>query len=178
MRHTKNYKVLIPFQTDSYRIISSSFQFIIRSLFKYIRHSEFFDCISSSQLVSRLATQTYFIKMFKLVVLFALVAVAVAKPSLGLGYSAFVAPVAALPSAVTHTYRADIISKPVVTAYAAAPAFVSAPIIAKSYVAAPLAVPAAISHTYRRDFASKPVIAAYAAPALTYAAHVPAIHAW
>lgn len=116
--------------------------------------------------------------MFKLVVFLALVAVAAAKPSIGLGYSAVVAPVVAVPPAVSHTYRADVISKPVLAAYAAAPAFVSAPIIEKSYVAAPLAVPAAVSHTYRRDFVSKPVIAAYAAPALGYAAHVPAIHSW
>lgn len=115
--------------------------------------------------------------MFKLVVLFSLVAVAVAKPSVGLAYSSIVAPVAAVPAAVSHSYRADVISKPIIAAYSA-PAIVAAPFIQKSVVAAPLAVPAAVSHTYRSDFISKPLLATYAAPALTYAAHVPAVHAW
>lgn len=120
-----------------------------------------------------------FFKMFKLVVLFALVAVAVAKPShLGLAYSSIVAPVAAVPASVSHTFRSDLISKPVLTAYAAAPAVVAAPLLHRTVVAAPLAVPAAVSHSYRSDVISKPLVATYAAPALTYAAHVPAIHAW
>lgn len=116
--------------------------------------------------------------MFKLVVLSALVAVAAAKPSgFGLAYSSIYTPVAAVPSAISHTYRSDVISKPIV-AYAHAPALYAGAIVQKAVVAAPLAVPAAVSHTYRSDIISKPVIAAYAAPALSYAAHVPAIHAW
>lgn len=48
-------------------------------------------------------------EMFRLVVLFAVVAVAVAKPGYlhgGLGYSAIATPVvAAVPAAVSHSYR-------------------------------------------------------------------------
>ncbi|XP_056640879.1 pupal cuticle protein G1A-like [Diorhabda sublineata] len=114
--------------------------------------------------------------MFKLVVLSALLALTVAKPSgVWLGnpvvetYSAPV--VAAVPSAVSHTYRKDVISEPAVVAYstpvvqkyiATAPV-VAAPVVQK-YVAAPVAVPAAVSHSYRSDIVSKPVVAAYAAP--------------
>ncbi|KAG5878036.1 hypothetical protein JTB14_014215 [Gonioctena quinquepunctata] len=113
--------------------------------------------------------------MFKLVVLFALVAVAVAKPS-GLALvapavTAYAAPVLqVVPGAVSHSYRSDVIRKPVVTAYTA-----------PAVVAAPIALPAAVSHSYRSDVISKPWVASYSAPAvhhLAYAAHVPAIHAW
>ncbi|KAG5878028.1 hypothetical protein JTB14_014207 [Gonioctena quinquepunctata] len=112
--------------------------------------------------------------MFKLVVLFALVAVAVAKPS-GLlvapALTAYAAPVVeVLPGAVSHSYRSDVISKPVVTAYAA-----------PALVAAPIALPSAVSHSFRSDVISKPLVATYSAPAvhhLAYSAHVPAIHAW
>nr|XP_023023138.1 cuticle protein 38-like [Leptinotarsa decemlineata] len=116
--------------------------------------------ISFCQSVPRLATQTFFAKMFKLVVLSALVAVAVAKPS-GLAHSAlaYSSPlVEVVPGAVSHSYRSDVISKPVVAAYAA-PAVVAAPVVQKV-----LAVPAAVSHSYRSDVISKPVVAAYAAP--------------
>ncbi|XP_019876232.1 uncharacterized protein LOC109604144 [Aethina tumida] len=101
--------------------------------------------------------------MFKLVVLFTLVAVAtaVAKPGyLGghLGYSAPIVhsaplPVAAhsvaFPAAVSSIYRKDIISKPIVT--------YTAPIVQKTIVAAPAL--------------------AYSAP-ISYAAHVPSVHSW
>ncbi|XP_049819014.1 cuticle protein 38-like [Aethina tumida] len=110
--------------------------------------------------------------MFKLVVLFALVAVAVAKPGyLGahLGYSALSAPLVhsaplavaapvavahsvAVPAAVSSTYRKDVISKPIVATYAA-PAVVAAPLVHKTIVAAP-------------------------SLAYSYAAHVPSVHAW
>lgn len=74
--------------------------------------------------------------MFKLVVLCAFVAVAVAKP----GYYGHGAPIVAV-----H----------------AAPAIVAAPIVEKV-----VAVPAAVSHTYRKDIISEPVVAAYAAHAV------------
>ncbi|XP_060528296.1 cuticle protein-like [Cylas formicarius] len=159
--------------------------------------------------------------MFKLVVLSALVAVAVAKPSV-LHHSAIevAAPLAySVPAAVSHTYREDVISKPhavAVAAYAApvvqkvayaAPAVAAyaAPVVTKTVVA-----PAAVSHTYREDVISKPAYAAayaapvaysapvyaksvvaapvaysapvyaksvVAAPAISYAAHVPSVHA-
>ncbi|CAH0547456.1 unnamed protein product [Brassicogethes aeneus] len=132
--------------------------------------------------------------MFKLVVLFVLVAFAGAKPGyLGgyLGYSAL-APLAvkthsyAIPAAVSSTYRKDIINQPWVQTYAAP--VVAAPIIEKTILA-----PAAVSSTYRKDIVSKPIISTYAAPAyvaapvvhntivsapLSYAAHVPSVHAW
>ncbi|CAH0547457.1 unnamed protein product [Brassicogethes aeneus] len=112
--------------------------------------------------------------MFKLVVLSALAAVAVAKPGyLGshLGYSA-VAPLAvhthsyAVPAAVSSTYRKDIVSQPWVQTYAAP--VVSAPIIQKTILA-----PAAVSSTYRKDIVSKPIISTYAAPAYVAA---PVVH--
>uniref|UniRef100_A0A6P7GD75 Uncharacterized protein LOC114340796 n=1 Tax=Diabrotica virgifera virgifera TaxID=50390 RepID=A0A6P7GD75_DIAVI len=116
------------------------------------------------------------VKMFKLVVLFALVAITVAKPS-GLLLSSplvetYSAPlVAAVPAAVSSTYRKDIISKPVVAAYSA-PAIYAEPLVEK-YIA-PVALPAAVSHSYRSDLVSSPVVAAYAAhyPALAYSAQV------
>ncbi|EFA00232.1 cuticle protein 19.8 precursor [Tribolium castaneum] len=99
--------------------------------------------------------------MFKLVVLSALVAIVAAKPGGLLGYSAYApavvaAPAVAVPAAVSHQYRTDVISKPVVATYAA-------PIVQKTVVAAP---------------------AVYSAP-LAYAAHgahlayaAPLAHAW
>jgi len=76
--------------------------------------------------------------MFKLVVLSAFVAVAVAKPGV-------VAPVVAqtyiTPAAVSHTYREDIIKKPAVVAYSAPiVAEQVGPAIAKTVVDAPLVV--------------------------------------
>ncbi|CAH1372739.1 unnamed protein product, partial [Tenebrio molitor] len=80
------------------------------------------------------------IKMFKLVVLSALVAIVAAKPGGLLGYSAIAAPAVvaapavAVPAAVSHQYRTDVISKPVVATYAAAP------IVQRTVVAAAPAV--------------------------------------
>lgn len=84
--------------------------------------------------------------MFKLVVLFALVAVAVAKPgyyghlehaapvvAVAPVYQKVIAPVA-VPAAVSHSYRKDVISEPVVSTYAHA-----VPVVAKTVVAAPYA---------------------------------------
>ncbi|CAH1155450.1 unnamed protein product [Phaedon cochleariae] len=112
--------------------------------------------------------------MFKLVVLSALVALAVAKPS-GLLHTSVVAPAIAysapiaVPAAVSHSYRSDVINRPIVAAY-------SAPILEN--VVAPVHLPSAVSHSYRSDVVSSPVVAsAYAAP-WAYAAHVPSIHAW
>ncbi|CAH1100349.1 unnamed protein product [Psylliodes chrysocephalus] len=118
--------------------------------------------------------------MFKLVVLSALVAIAVAKPSGWVASAPLVETysvpvVAAVPSAVSHSYRKDVISKPVVAAYAA-PAVVATPVIQK--IVAPVAVPAAVSYSHRSDIISKPLVAAYHAPVLAYSAHVPAVHAW
>ncbi|KAL1498273.1 hypothetical protein ABEB36_009097 [Hypothenemus hampei] len=114
--------------------------------------------------------------MFKLVVLSALVAVAIAKPS------GLIAPVVTntyvAPAAVSSTYREDVIHKPAAVAYAApAPVVYSAPVVAPAPVvaAAPVVAktvvaPAAVSHTYREDVVSKPAAVAYAAPAVSYAA--------
>ncbi|CAG9864906.1 unnamed protein product [Phyllotreta striolata] len=107
--------------------------------------------------------------MFKLVVLFALVAMVAAKPS-GLFVETYSAPlVHAVPAAVSHTYRQDVISKPAVVAYSA-PAVVHAEPVVH---AAPIvhAVPAAVSYSHRSDVISKPVIAAYSAPVLAYSSH-------
>ncbi|CAH1964068.1 unnamed protein product [Acanthoscelides obtectus] len=93
--------------------------------------------------------------MFKLVVLSALLAVACAKPSgVALAYTA--PAVVAAPAAVSHTFRSDVVSKPLVAAY-------SAPILAHTAYAAPLVT----AH-------AAPVIAA----PLTYAAGAPIIHAF
>ncbi|KAJ8958167.1 hypothetical protein NQ318_006106 [Aromia moschata] len=111
-------------------------------------------------------------------------AVAAAKPS-GIGAVAYssvlstpivhktiVAPApVAVPAAVSSSFRTDVISKPVVAAYAA-PAVVAAPVVQKTVVAAapvvapaPVAIPAAVSSSYRTDVInSRPVVAAYAAP--------------
>ncbi|CAH1964066.1 unnamed protein product [Acanthoscelides obtectus] len=91
--------------------------------------------------------------MFKLVVLSALLAIACAKPS-GVAHLAYTAPaVVAAPAAVSHTYRSDVISEPVVAAY-------SAPVVA-----------------HHAHYAAAPVVTAHAAPIVTahaapYAAHV------
>lgn len=118
--------------------------------------------------------------MFKLVVLFAVAAVAVAKPGyLHDHYPVIAAPIVQkviAPAAVSHTYRKDIISEPII-AHHAHHAVPVVPVIQK--VVAPIAVaPAAVSHTYRKDIISEPVIAHHAvpvvaAPAISYAAHVP-----
>ncbi|XP_066260804.1 uncharacterized protein [Euwallacea similis] len=98
-------------------------------------------------------------KMFKLVVLSAFLAVAMAKPSL---YHEVVAPVIAktyvAPAALSSTYREDVISKPAVVAYATPVAY-----------AAPVAhaLPAVVSSSYRADIVSSPIVAkSYLAPAI------------
>lgn len=76
-------------------------------------------------------------KMFKfLVVLCALVVCVFGKPTY-LAYSAPVA-VAAYPAAISHSYRSDVIHKPVIAAYAA-PAVVHAPVLHAAAIHAPLA---------------------------------------
>nr|CAI5852954.1 unnamed protein product [Callosobruchus analis] len=104
--------------------------------------------------------------MFKLVVLFALAAVAAAKPS-GLVYSAH--PVS---SGVSHTYRKDIISEPVVVAPVhAVHAYHHAPVVA---VAAP-----AVSHSYRKDVIhSSPVVSVHAVPVVVAAHGYHGHHGW
>jgi hypothetical protein len=119
--------------------------------------------------------------MFKLVVLSALVAIVAAKPGGLLGYSAIAAPAVvaapavAVPAAVSHQYRTDVISKPVVATYAVAP-IVQKTVIAAApaVVAAPVAVSAAITHQSRVDF--HPTVVA-AAP-IAYGAHAPVLSAW
>ncbi|CAH1964063.1 unnamed protein product [Acanthoscelides obtectus] len=97
--------------------------------------------------------------MFKLVVLFALAAVAVAKPSgVALGHVEYALPVSS-SSAETHSYRKDVISEP---------AIVAAPIVTEVH-AAPFvtevhAAPISSSHTYRKDVISEPAYIAHAAP--------------
>ncbi|RZC36478.1 hypothetical protein BDFB_011047 [Asbolus verrucosus] len=125
--------------------------------------------------------------MLKLVVLSVLVVSIAAKPSglvgAHLGYSAVAAPAVAVPAAVSHQFRTDVISKPFVTTYAAAPvlqkavvaaspAVYAAPVVQKAVVAAPVSVSAAITHQSRVDL--HPTVVA--AP-VAYAAHVPAVHA-
>lgn len=75
--------------------------------------------------------------MFKLVVLFAFVAASMAKPGY-YGHLEHHAPVVvekviapiAVPAAVSHSYRKDVISEPVIAAHAV-------PVIAKTVVASP-----------------------------------------
>ncbi|CAH2015954.1 unnamed protein product [Acanthoscelides obtectus] len=107
--------------------------------------------------------------MFKLVVLCALVAVAVAKPG-GVAHVAYSAYPVSVSSGVSHTYRKDVISQPVVVAPVhtvhAAPAvhaYHHTPVVA---VAAP-----AVSHSYRKDVIhSSPVVSVHTVPVLV-AAH-------
>jgi len=125
--------------------------------------------------------------MFKLVVLFAIFAVAMAKP----GYLH-----AALPVATSYQSRVDVHSKPAVVAYSA-PVVAAAPLVSTYAAAAPVvstyaahapvvatsyaAYPSAVSHQSRVDYhsnaayvAAVPAVRAYHAG--VYAA--PAIHAW
>lgn len=90
--------------------------------------------------------------MLKITLVFAvIVAVAYGKP--GLLHSGFVAPIAAIPSAVSHSSRVDIHSSPLVVAHAApAVAIAAAPI-------AHYALPAATSYSSRYDIHSAPLIA-------------------
>lgn len=115
--------------------------------------------------------------MFKLVVLSALLAVVAAKPGfLHAPAVAYAAPAVAVPAAVSHQYRTDVISKPIVATYAAAPVVHAAPALA--YAAPAVALPAAVSHQSRVDVYSKPVFAAYAAP-IAYGGHYGyAAHGW
>lgn len=126
--------------------------------------------------------------MFKLVVLSALVALAVAKPSgivAPLTYST--AAIAAVPAAVSHQYRTDVISKPLIaTTYAAAPV-VAAPVVQKTLLAAPLSYSAGWSTQSRVDYhhptvyaAAAPVAYAAAAPYGygAHALHAPIVNAW
>ncbi|RZC33000.1 hypothetical protein BDFB_008131 [Asbolus verrucosus] len=94
--------------------------------------------------------------MFKLVVLSALVAIVAAKPGglvgAHLGYSAIAAPAVAVaapsvvvPAAVSHQYRTDVISKPLIATYAATP-IVQKTVVATAPVAAPLAYAAHSVH--------------------------------
>ncbi|KAJ3661821.1 hypothetical protein Zmor_006203 [Zophobas morio] len=112
--------------------------------------------------------------MFKLVVLSALVAIVAAKPGGLLGYSAIAAPAVvaapavAIPAAVSHQYRTDVISKPVVATYAAAP------IVQKTVVAAAPAVYAAAPVAYAGHYGHY----AHAAPLAHAALAAPIAHAW
>lgn len=91
--------------------------------------------------------------MFKLVVLLsAVAAVAFAAPKPGF--------LAAVPAAVSHQYRTDVISRPLVAAYAAAPV---------------VAVPAAVSHQSRVDVIRPVATTVYAAPVY---AHYGYAHGW
>ncbi|XP_057659327.1 uncharacterized protein LOC130895794 [Diorhabda carinulata] len=100
--------------------------------------------------------------MLKLVVLSAFVAFVATKPSGLLVQNPVVqtygAPlVAGIPSAVSHSYRSDLISHPLVASHA----IVETPVV-ENVVAT--AVPSAVSHTYRKDVINKPVVAAVSTP--------------
>ncbi|XP_076266159.1 uncharacterized protein LOC143199909 [Rhynchophorus ferrugineus] len=140
----------------------------IRSLKEYRNVS-----ISVSQSYDSQHRPTETFNMFKLVVLSALIAIAVAHPP---AYYYEAAPVAVksvvVPAAVSSTYRQDVVSKPATVTYSA-PAVVAAP-VAKAVVAEPVAVaapvvaktvvaPAAVSSTYRSDVVRKPATVTYAA---------------
>lgn len=143
--------------------------------------------------------------MFKLVVLFALLAVAFARPG-GLVYSApAVLSTAVLPSAVSSSYRTDIHGNAVLDTYAA-PVVLATPVVQKAVATAPVAVPAAVSSSYRTDIfqpavaapvVQKAVVTPIAFPAavsssyrtdvieskpivtaVTYGAYAPAVKAW
>lgn len=131
--------------------------------------------------------------MYKLVVLFAFVAVAAAKP--GYLHSAHV-----LPAAVSHSSRVDVHHAPIVTAVHSAPLVHAAPAVVAHAVpavhavhavhavpalhATPVvahAIPAAVSHSSRVDVhhgghvVAAPVVAAvHAAPVFAHA--IPAVH--
>lgn len=104
--------------------------------------------------------------MLKLVVLSALVSVALAapKPSLLAPY--------AVPAAVSHQYRTDVIGGPVVAGYAAA----ALPAVA-AYAAPAVAVPAAVSHQSRVDVIRPVAATVYAAPAFAHYGYA-AAHGW
>lgn len=155
----------------------------------YYKNSPTFPTYHQSFFADRQCNTDLF-KMYKLVVLSALFAVAFAAPKPGhlaaAAPLAYAAPAVALPAAVSHQSRVDVYSKPVVTAYAAAPAVAaysapavaaySAPAIA-AYSAPAVALPAAVSHQSRVDYVSKPLVAAYAAPAAYAAYAAPAAYA-
>lgn len=108
------------------------------------------------------AAQTSPTTMSKLVVLLALFALSAAAPKPGLVASY------AVPAAVSHQYRTDVIGGPVVAAYAAAPVVAAAP--------AAVAVPAAVSHQSRVDVIRPVAATLYAAPVAHYG--YAAAHAW
>ncbi|XP_044270265.1 pupal cuticle protein C1B-like [Tribolium madens] len=111
--------------------------------------------------------------MFKLVVLSALVAIVAAKPGGLLGYSAY-APAVAVPAAVSHQYRTDVISKPVIATYAA-------PIVQKTVVAAPAVYSAPLAyaaHSAPLAYAAHSAPLAYAAHSAPLAYAAPYAHAW
>ncbi|XP_028147372.1 uncharacterized protein LOC114340797 [Diabrotica virgifera virgifera] len=90
--------------------------------------------------------------MFKIIVLFALLAFVAAEPS-GVLLGA--------PLATSYNYRADLISRPVLAAY-------TSPIVAAPVLQKVVAAPVATSYTSRVDAIRSPLLAAY----------TPAIHPW
>lgn len=98
--------------------------------------------------------------MFKLptiVLLFTIISLVYSKPGY-LHSAAIVSPIAAIPSAISHTSRVDVHSTPIVVANAA-PLVATLPAIAP--LSAHLALPVATSYSTRFDLHSAPLIATY-----------------
>ena len=99
--------------------------------------------------------------MFKLVVLFAIVAVAAAKPGF-LAHEVVAPVVAAVPAATSYQSQVDIHSKPIIAAY-------STPVVAATYTH-----PAPIAYASPAAYATS-----YVASPLAYVSYAaPSIHPW
>lgn len=111
--------------------------------------------------------------MNSLVVFLSMVALAVAKPSGLLAYSA--PAIAAIPAAVSHQSRIDIKSSPAFVATAAV-APIAHTVIAEPAIVAPAAIaaPAAVSHQSRIDIKSSPALVSDVV-ATPFAAIAPAV---
>ncbi|XP_056640877.1 uncharacterized protein LOC130447861 [Diorhabda sublineata] len=96
--------------------------------------------------------------MLKLVVLSVILALCTAEPS-GLVYSAPL--VAAVPAARSYSYRADLVSQPLVTV-PVAQKLISSPVVAAP-VLQKIVTPVATSYSARVDALRSPLVAAYPA---------------
>lgn len=120
--------------------------------------------------------------MFKFVVLCALVAAAAAKPSGALAYASYAAPLqvaapaVAVPAAVSHSYRTDVISKPIVATFAHQPAVVAAPIVERTAVVAAPAQVVAPAPIVRSAVVAAPAPLLHHRAAVAVAAPAPLLH--
>lgn len=101
--------------------------------------------------------------MFKLVVLFALLAIVAAAPSGIITYQS-------VPSAVSHQSRVDVISGPIIASAYAVPAVQQIHAVHAVPEVIAYEIPSAVSHQSRVDVINKPVITGYSS--------VPVVSVW